>query len=161
MSGSAWNRLLLLATLVLASRPIDRPAYAQADARRQYYTPWKYSKPDGYYYCYYRYKPARNDATHQHHFVIYYPGHNWMYFYNPAPEKKSYWCRAYKDVTANGGKIWAVLPAKSRVTQLGKIDPDVWRTIEPSVPLIPDSDKTGDLADKAEMIAPDPLPMSK
>jgi hypothetical protein len=125
------------------------------NGRRQCYPGGWIRRDDGGYSRRYYFKPSLRDTKYQMHYVIYYPGDDWMYYYNP--ERRTYWCRASRDVSAKDGKIWVVLPRESVRGRLADIPAEAWDRPR-EVPLIPGCDKTGDRADLAAMLPPPPPP---
>ncbi len=158
MNGQLPRRALagLALAVALVSTPIGGGTGAAAppcDGERQCYPGDWIERTDGaYYYRRYYFKTSTKDTEYKHHYVIYYPKDDWMYYFNPVA--RTYWCRAYKDVGAKDGKLWIVLPTGPlRKARIGEIPATAWAR-DREIPLIPGSHSTGDATDAAEMLAP-------
>jgi hypothetical protein len=117
---------------------------------------WVLRSDKAYYYRRYYFKAGAKDTQYKYHYVIYYPKEDWMYYYDPAG--RTYWCRAYRDVSDKEGKLWVVLPrGKARKARLGEIPAEAWDRPR-EIPLVPGSHATGNPDDQEVMLAPPPPP---
>lgn len=131
----------LAAIVLVLSVAVKVPA--DETAPRQYYSGWR--KTDKFYYRYYYFKAARDDARYKYQYVIFrQKTPEWVYWYNPATKK--YWARCPtrehpkygKDIRA-GKDLWSTLDAEFRKDNLNDIADKDFGKVENTSPPIPGS----------------------
>jgi hypothetical protein len=161
---------LAVAALVLASLAGSQ---ARAPAKRQYYdSKWSYKKASadkpksgGYYYKQYHYKPTPSYKGYKQQYVVYKPQQdkNYVYWYNPAPEKKVYWARCptknhptYGKQVKAGKDYWSL--AKNKKNSLNDVKNNDFGEVTQNAPPIPESKDNAKIACPPSDLPPDDLP---
>ncbi len=148
---------LVLAVVFVCAPNGPGSAAPPCEGKRQCYPgDWIERADKAYYYRRYYFKSSATDTDYKYHYVVYYPKEDWMYYYDPVA--RTYWCRAYRDVSDKDGKLWVVLPrGKVRKALLGEVPTTAWDRPR-EIPLVPGSLATGNPADEADMLVPPPPP---
>lgn len=102
--------------LILASRVVSADAPPlPCPNDLQCYSSWQFNNLNEYWECWYYFRTSKEKQTFQLHQLVYIPGQNWIYYYNPAAgndREGRVWCRAYVGGDAKGlvpDGAWLVL----------------------------------------------------